>query len=133
VFIVAAFFIAVGAGICTRARAYGRPNTATDGERCRSLDRSRYFGELCYAIGLASLVPVAGFCIIVGGEALRILRLILRQDGGGQNSHRHPMLERSQLAPPAGERVHFRWREAVRREAVKWGILVTMIVFVITL
>ena len=32
----------------------------------------RYLGELCYALGLGSLVPVGGFVILFGGEALRV-------------------------------------------------------------
>ena len=120
VFIAATLFVALGAGICTWARA-----------RSRSLLHLRYLGELCYAIGLASLVPLTGFFILVGGEALRILRLILRDDEHGLNYRRHPMPEPSQLA--VAEDIHFRWGKASRQEAVKWGILITMIVFVITL
>ena len=131
VFIVATVFIALGAGICTWARARSRLSTTSAGRTYRYLDQLRYLGELCYAIGLASLVPFAGFFILVGGEALRILRLILRDDEHGLNYRRHPMPEPSQLA--VAEDIHFRWGKASRQEAVKWGILITMIVFVITL
>ena len=37
------------------------------------------------------------------------------------------------LARPGAEETNPGWRKAFRHEAVKWGILVTMIVFVITL
>jgi len=124
VFIVATLFIAVGAGICTWTRAR-RPSY-------RSIDQ-RYLGHLCYAIGLASLVPLAGFVILVGGEALRILRLILRNHDRARNSRQHALPEPAELVPPVVEEIHFRWGKAVQQEAVKWGILVTMIVFVITL
>ena len=131
VFIVATLFIAVGAGICTRARAR-RPSTIGGGEPYRSIDQ-RHLGDLCYAIGLASLVPLSGFVILVGGEALRILRLVVRNHDRVQSSRQHSLPEPAELAPMAAEEIHFGWRKAVRQEAVKWGILVTMIIFVITL
>lgn len=102
-FIVATLFIAAGAAICTRARAYGR-------------SRPRYLGDVCYSIGLASLAPLAGFVILVAGETLRVMRL--RRRVGGHN--------------PA-EDLHPTWSKALRLEAVKWGLLLTMVVFVITL
>jgi hypothetical protein len=103
-FIVATILIAVGAALCTRARAL-------------HTTRQQYLGELLYAIGLGSLMPLPGFVILIAGESLRILRLILRA----------PSLALPQNESPP------RWTDAFRREAVKWGILLTMIVFVITL
>jgi hypothetical protein len=129
VFIVATFFIGAGAGICTWARARVRISPADGGERFLSPSVVRYLGELCYAIGLASLVPLTGFVILVGGEALRILRLLRRKDSSGQSSRPNLPPERA----PIGGRSRSQWGEAARREAVKWGILVTMTVFVITL
>jgi hypothetical protein len=61
-FIVATVFIVVGAAICTCARVYRRPETAIGMESYRHLHRSRYFGDLLYAIGLASLVPLFAQC-----------------------------------------------------------------------
>ena len=75
VFIVATLFAGAGAGICTWARASVPTAPAEGVERPRLLNRARYLGEWCYAVGLASLVPLSGFVILVGGEALRILRL----------------------------------------------------------
>jgi len=57
-------------------------------------------------------MPLPRFVLLVAGESLRILRLMRRQD---------PV----KFDPG--------WRAAFRRETVKWGILFTMIVFVITL
>src|SRR5579862_2553331 len=64
-FILAAILIAIGAILCTRARRLRRPHR---------------LGELFYAIGLASLLPIAGFLILVAGESLRLLRLTRRVD-----------------------------------------------------
>ena len=117
IFIIATLLIALGAAICTRARAHGTSHT-------------RYLGELCYAIGVGSLVPLAGFVVLVGGEALRVFRLI-RPDR--QNSLEPPLSAPRSLALPGAEEPNPGWRKAFRHEAVKWGILITMIVFVITL
>ena len=97
-FILATVLIAIGAALCTRARALNRPH---------------YLAELFYAIGLASLLPVAGFILLVAGESLRLFRL----------TRRHP-------DPPSEPAT---WRHAFRRETVKWGIFLSMIAFVITL
>jgi hypothetical protein len=100
-FIVATILIAVGAGLCTGARALPRPGP-------------QYRGEFLYAIGLGSLMPLSGFIILVAGESLRILRLMRRQTDDQ-------------------EKFDSSWGKAFRNEATKWGILVTMIVFAITL
>lgn len=77
-------------------------------------ERRRYFGDFVYAIGLGSLFPVAGFVVLVAGEGIRLLRLALR--GGAEGMESGP-----------------RWGRAIRLEAVKWCLVVSMIVFVITL
>ena len=113
VFIVATMFIAIGVGFCTWARADRHP---------------RYLGDFSYAIGLGSLVPVAGFLILVGGEALRVFRLT-----GGIDDR--PWNWRSALpaSAPLVQQIGPKWKKAFRQEGAKWGILVSMIVFVITL
>ena len=130
IFIVATLLIALGAAMCTRARAHGRPKSSPGTEPHFFRSHPRYLGELCYAIGLGSLVPLAGFVILVGGEALRVFRLIRRD---AQNALQPPLSAPRSLAHPAEDETNPSWRKAFRREAVKWGILVTMIVFVITL
>lgn len=118
-FIVAALFIATGAVVCTRARA-----CAASG---RSVRPSRYFGDLLYAVGLASLLPVLGFVILVLGDAVRVYRLSqLAEEARSQQSGE------SRTTRPAASRSPA-WKKAFRREAVKWGILLSMIVFSTTL
>jgi len=133
VFIIAALLIAVGAGICTRARAYPGPNSNTGRETYRIIDHPRYVGEICYAIGFGSLAPLAGFLVLVGGEVLRVFRLVRGIDDRAQTSQQHPLPVPPPLTPPVSEHVSPRWKTAFRQEAAKWGILVTMTVFVITL
>ena len=123
-FILATLFIAAGAGICTWTRAY---RTSTSGSR-DSLRRPQSLGDLLlYAIGLGSLAPLSGFLVLVGGEALRVFRLIRRAEDHAQNVGT-PL----SLSPAANER-RLQWKSAFRQEAVKWGILLTMIIFVMTL
>lgn len=130
IFIIATLLIALGAAICTQARAHGRPKRSVGTEPHIFSSHPRYLGELCYAIGLGSLVPLAGFVVLVGGEALCVFRLIRRE---AQNSLEPPLSAPRSLALPGAEETNPSWRRAFRHEAVKWGILITMIVFVITL
>ncbi len=132
-FIVATVFIVVGAAICTSARVCRRPESAIGMESYRHLHRSRYFGDLLYAIGLASLFPLWGFIILVAGETLRILRLIQREDPRARNLKLHMLPTALPLIPPAAQEFHSGWGKAFRQETVKWGLFLTMVVFVITL
>ncbi len=102
-------------------------------ESYRHLHRSRYFGDFLYAIGLASLVPLWGFIILAAEEALRVFRLIQREDPRARNFRQHRLPAVSPLIPPAAQESHSRLGKAFRQEAVKWGICLTMVVFVITL
>jgi hypothetical protein len=107
-FIIAAILIVAGATLSTWARTV--PVT-----RIASRIRPCYLGELLYVVGLGSLLPLSGFILLVGGESLRIFRLIRR--------------ELVQLHPPPV----VGWPTAFRKEAVKWAIFLSMIAFVITL
>lgn len=113
-FILATIAIAAGASLSNWARANSSPRSAKGIEPHRSL---ALLGDFLYTIGLASLFPLPGFIILVCGEALLILRLIAcaNESNGVENKS------------------HSSWGPAFRKEAVKWGILVTMIVFSITL
>jgi len=117
-FLAAAVLVAAGAVLCTWARAH---EPAGQTAIAPSILRLRYLGEFCYAIGLGSLLPLAGLVILVAGEGLRVLRLTGRMADEAQ----HP-ISAADGPPP-------QWSTGVRREAVKWGILLTMVVFVITL
>jgi hypothetical protein len=122
-FILATLFIAAGAGICTWTRAY-RTSTSTSRD---SLRHPQSLGDLLYAIGLGALAPLSGFLVLVGGEAFRVFRLSRRAQDYAQNAAA-PL----SLSPTANER-RLQWKSAFRQEAVKWGILLTMIIFVMTL
>ena len=133
VFILATVLVAMGAGLCTRTRAFQKVRGTSSDDPHGLLHPSRYLGDLSYAIGLGSLAPVPGFLILVGGEAFRVLRLAGRTDGRPQNWQEHRLSVFP--ASPSGESKQRtpEWKNAIRHEAAKWGILATMTVFVITL
>jgi len=81
-FAIATLLVGASALICTSARALPDGPVRNNGsETPHSAQHNwRYKGDLLYAIGLASLVPLAGFVILIVGEAVRILRLKRRQD-----------------------------------------------------
>lgn len=114
-FILATLTIALGASLSTWARANNSPRSAKGVEPHRSL---ALLGDFLYAIGLASLFPLPGFIILVCGEAILILRLIACTNESAKDLQA--------TSRPT-------WGPAFQKEAVKWGILVTMIVFSITL
>jgi hypothetical protein len=91
-----------------------------------------YIGEMSYAIGLGSLVPLPGFIVLVTGEALRILRLIRRGADESATSPEAGTLAIPQLAFSRKE-ITRHWASAFRQEAVKWGLVLTMIIFIVTL
>ncbi len=119
-FLIATLAIAVGAGLCTWARALPERNISPGLGQNRDLRRPRDLGELLFAIGLASLAPLWGFVILVVGEGLRLFRLMRRED------------DQTPASSPQAKS-NAQWRKALRQEAGKWGMLLTMIVFVITL
>jgi hypothetical protein len=71
--------------------------------------------RLLFALVVGLLVPLPGTIVIVGGEALLVFRLFVRD-----HDHATPG------APAA-------WGEAFRRAASKWGLAASMIVFTWTL
>jgi hypothetical protein len=130
-FIVATIAIALGVGFLTWARAYAKPETSTRVASHRPSHRQMFIGDILYALGLATLFPLSGSIILVGGEILRVCRL--------REYANHPS-QRIQQQPSPTPVVHAHenkpgpdWGKAFQKEAVKWGILLTMIVFVITL
>ena len=134
-FLVATILIGTGAVLCTKADAFDRreetagSNQWIPGEQDLGRIRRRSLGECLYAVGFASLVPVAGFVLLVCGELMRIVRLVRRENAEmrlGQTSNARPA-----EVQPNWETA--KWGVAIRQQAAKWGIFVSMIVFTITL
>jgi len=96
-----------GAALCTRAWKSGARG-------------ARHFGNFLFIVGIATLAPLAGFILLIVGEGLRIVRLEARE-----------RLEISRGSTPAAVRLRL-WPDAVVREAMKWLLVLTMVVFVAT-
>ena len=114
IFLLATLFIGAGAVLCTRA---GVAATNTGQLQTPSLHSSAsqyWLCELLFSLGIGTLLPLPGFILLVAGQALRVLRLAASQ---------------TEIIWP----VCSGWIGAIRREAAKWGLLLTMIVFTITL
>lgn len=101
-----------------------------------------YLGTFLMSVGLGFLASLTGFIILVALAAIRILRLIGREESeltreqGAQYSEyfkRVPRLLPS-LSPrvPSGGAVP-RWGQALVGEATMWGFFVMMAAFTITL
>lgn len=119
----ATLFIGTAAVLSTRtgaAQAASERGTLTGPiEGKNPFPREQLLGELLYAIGLASLVPLLGSVLLVVGECVRVLRLGLFRKAT-KASHRPP-IQPGQLG------------KAIGPQTVKWGIFLTMIVFAVTL
>jgi len=130
-FLWATLLIGLGAYICTKAdfRIISCQTTAPSGDKGRPLSLfwrndvllPHYLGEAVYALGFASLMPPAGFIILILGELIRLGRLLL--------SHRVSPESSRHLLVVGGAN----WTAAIRLEFLKWGIFVSMSVFTITL
>jgi len=136
-FAVATLLFGISAWICTRARAYQEVERAAQSaelaaaQRSRSLDHLSYSGEFLFAIALGSLLPLTGFFILVVGEAIRLFRLF-RRDRASDTPARSNMPSITSGQAVAKE-FRPKWATAFRREAIKWGLFLTMIVFTFTL
>lgn len=107
-FLLATLLIGAAAVICTGEHTRSRTG---DDPRTRIPYRA---GEMLYAIGLGTLMPLAGFLLVVAGQTVRVARLAHRR------SLRDPSSQGGRLT-------------TMRKEAAKWGLLLTMAVFSITL
>ncbi len=141
-FLLATILILLGAALCTWARATktaAGPDASNAREGlARFIRYPKHLGDMLFSIGIASLAPLSGALLLVGGEAIRLI-LILRKEssirdaarGNASSSLAEPaslslIPDQSRLTTPA-------WGRAFRHEAVRWGIFLTMVVFTATL
>jgi hypothetical protein len=117
-FAIATVLIGSGAALRTWASAHGAGRRRSGSPRHHA-NYEGYSGSLLFSIGLASLVPLPGFIILVAGETVLIPRLVL--------------LERSFDTAPVAATPKLSLSKALRVESAKWGIFVTMIVFTLIL
>jgi protein-S-isoprenylcysteine O-methyltransferase Ste14 len=139
---VAAVLIGGSAAIRTWARAY--PEDSSGGGLTRRDGPYRYIrypeqlGNLLFSIGLGFFAPLLGLVILVTGEAIVSLRLVRRERALRSAGTPEPADSNStQLLPsyrrPAPNNFAPTWKKAFRQESAKWGLFLTMIVFILLL
>ncbi len=133
-FLLATILIGVGAVLCTRAIALCGDSlvnsSKVSGVPAPPISRAGtgYFGEWLFAVGLASLAPLWGCLLLIAGEGIRLLRLALLDEV------RDRELRSAMALPRAGKRISRRaWSTAIRVQAAKWGIFISMILFTVLL
>jgi hypothetical protein len=115
----------VGAALIqTWASAYGT-RAAIRGAMPAYVQHRIYLGRILFALGLGLLAPALGSFILIAGEIILITRLLGRDHGEVP----HPL---TAFHPPLST-VEADWGIAVRKQAAKWGLAMTMIVFTLTL
>jgi hypothetical protein len=145
VFGTGTLMVLTSAVLQTWSRAYRNPNqiNATipqiwDAEHSY-VEVPLYFGRILFALGIGMLAPALGTLILLCGEMLLVARLVIRDIASLSLSSppedrgllsRMPRSIFPSLSHPESQP---HWVEAVRKEASKWGIGVTMIVFTLTL
>jgi hypothetical protein len=101
-----------------------------------------YLGTFFLSIGLGLLASRSGFLVLAMGGAIRILRLIGREEAelGKEQGERFrafcravPRLLPSLRARIPGSGAKPQWAQAFRGEAFMWGFFLTMAAFAITL
>jgi hypothetical protein len=100
----------------------------------RRLERWIYVGRLLFASGIGLLAPISGTVILLVGEVSLVARLLVRNSNttnllGFRRDWLFPSLQRRLPAPGLSAS----WKYALRKEASKWGLAITMIAFTLTL
>jgi hypothetical protein len=106
-------------------------------DRYRCIQYPLYLGRILFALGLGQLAPALGTVILLAGEMVLVLRLLCRdrvtiESSPQYREHAAPSLRMYHLQLTAGTD-GANWGRALRKEASKWGLAVTMIVFTVTL
>lgn len=147
-----ALLLGVAAVVRTWAAAYLRSDVVHDSELhtealmadgpYRYVRNPLYLGTFLMSVGLGLLASRTGFAILTVGAAIRILRLIGREEAELEKEQgerfrefcrRVPRLLPSlrPRIPAAGLKPQ--WGQAFRGEAMMWGFFLTMVAFTITL
>jgi protein-S-isoprenylcysteine O-methyltransferase Ste14 len=137
-FSLAAAFIGISAFIRTWALANPENSTLGHGSAVRRDGLYRFIrypaqvGNFLFSLGLAFFAPVSRFVILVIVEAIRTFRLIRREQELRSAVNDSPADSKSTEAlqshrPTPGFGL---WSKAIREESAKWGLLLTMIVFI---
>ncbi|HXJ15796.1 MAG TPA: isoprenylcysteine carboxylmethyltransferase family protein [Candidatus Polarisedimenticolia bacterium] len=151
-FALGALLVGVGAAIRTWGAAYLRSEVVHDTKLhletlvadgpYRHVRNPLYLGTFLWTLGLGFLASRLGFVILAGGAAIRILRLIGREEADLEEQQGEKFREYCRRVPrllpapapripPGG--IEPQWGQAFRGEAPIWCCLVAMIAFTVTL
>jgi hypothetical protein len=109
------------------------PSPARD-RICPRLEDLTYVGRLLFALGIGLLAPIPGTVILLLGEVSLVARLLVRNsDATSLQALGRDCIFPSLDGLPRAPRVSAKWRYALRKEASKWGLAITMIAFTLTL
>jgi protein-S-isoprenylcysteine O-methyltransferase Ste14 len=152
IFALGSLIVGLAAVIRTWAAAYLRSDvvhdTALHTEKLvadgpyRHVRNPLYLGTFLMTIGIGLLASRTGFAILVVGAAVRILRLIGREESELSEQQGESFREFSRRVPRLIPSLHPRvpaagmtprWGQAFRGEAFMWGFFVMMIGFTVTL
>jgi len=138
VFGVGALEILCSAALQTWASAYrlsavdAGTSLASNGV-CRRLEDFVYFGRLLFVLGIGLLAPISGTVILLGGEVALVVRLFLRNRDGALLEGSSDQFVGSTRTWLSAQGISARWKDALRKEASKWGLALTMMIFTMTL
>lgn len=152
VFGFAALLLGLAATVRTWAAAYLRSevvhDTALHTETLvadgpyRYVRNPLYLGTFLMSVGLGLLASRSGFVVLAVGAAIRILRLIGREEAELEKQQgerfREFCRQVPKIVPSFGARIpaaglKSRWGQAFRGEAFMWGFFLTMVAFALTL
>jgi protein-S-isoprenylcysteine O-methyltransferase Ste14 len=133
------------AALETWAGAYPAPGTPSAGPLLSCDGPYRYvqyplrLSRFVFALALGLLLPLPGTITLIGGEALLLFRLFVRDH---ESATAEPWRQYCSAVPRMFPSLHpnlpvrgadAKWGEAFRRAVSKWGLAVSMIVFALTL
>lgn len=152
VFGFGALLVGLAAAVRTWAAAYLRSevvhDTALHTETLvadgpyRHVRNPLYLGTFLLSLGLGLLASRSGFVVLAVGAAVRILRLIGREEAELEKQQGESFREFCRRVPRLLPSLHPRvpaaglnpqWGQAFRGEAFMWGFFLTMVGFTITL
>ena len=84
-------------------------------------------------LGIGLLAPISGTVILLGGEVALVVRLFLRNRDGALLEGSSDQFVGSTRTWLSAQGISARWKDALRKEASKWGLALTMMIFTMTL
>lgn len=138
-FAAGTLLIGIAALLSTWARARASNTSASGDQRVYFFTCLRDLGDWFYSVGLGTLAPRLGFLILAIGEAIRIVRVRLREKrmtedaiAGGVSSDELGRQWHNAM-PIASSGTQGGWLASFRLEIIKWMMCLTMIIFTATL